>query len=138
MEKNLKKSIYCVHICTCVHMCVCTYTYIHTWGFPRGSVVKNPPANAGAERDACLVPGSGNVPAGGNSNPLQYSCLGNPMDRGAWRATVHGVAESDTTERLSTQTLHPYVYTCIAASHAVQSKLTQYRKSTVLQLKTNG
>ena len=133
-KESEKKYILCTYMytCTCVHMCVYTYTYIHTWGFPRGSVVKNPPANAGAERDACLIPGSGKVPAGGNSNPLQYSCLGNSMDRGAWRATVHGVAESDTTERLSTQTLHPYVYTCTAASHAVKSKLTQYRKSTVL------
>ena len=54
-------------------------------GFPAGSEVKNPPANAG---DAGSIPGSGRSPAGGNGNPLQYSCLENPMDRGAWRATV--------------------------------------------------
>ena len=60
-------------------------------GFPGGSVVKNPPANAG---DAGLIPGSGRSPGVGNGNPLQYSCLGNPMDRRAWRAIVHGVTKS--------------------------------------------
>ena len=52
--------------------------------------VKNPPANAG---DLGLIPGSGRSPGGVHSNPLQYSCLENPMDRGAWQATVHGVAK---------------------------------------------
>ena len=51
-------------------------------GFPYGSAVKNPPANAG---DVGSIPGWGRSPGGGNGNPLQYSCLGNPMDRGAWR-----------------------------------------------------
>ena len=59
-------------------------------------VVKNPPANAGDTRDAGSVPGSGKFPEGGHGNPLQYSCLENPMDRGAWRATVHRVAKSQT------------------------------------------
>ena len=58
---------------------------------PGGSVVKNSPANAG---DARLIPGLGRSPGGGNGNPLQYSCLANPMDRGAWWAIVHRVAKS--------------------------------------------
>ena len=64
-------------------------------GFPGISVVKNLPANA---RDIGSVPGLGISTGEGNGNPLQYSCLGNPVDRGAWWATVHGVAkDSDTT-----------------------------------------
>ena len=58
-------------------------------GFPAGSVVKNPPANAGDTRDVGSVPGSGRSPGEGNDNPLQYSCLEKSMDRGAWWATVH-------------------------------------------------
>ena len=60
---------------------------------PRWLPVKNPPANAG---DASSIPGSGRSPEGGNGNPLQYSCLGNPVDRGALWAAVHGVAKSQT------------------------------------------
>ena len=62
-------------------------------GFPGGSVVKNLPDNAG---DADSVPESGRSPGEGNDNPLQYSCPESPMDRGAWWATVHGVAMSQT------------------------------------------
>ena len=57
-------------------------------------MVENPLANAG---DAGSIPGSGRSPGEGNGNPLQYSCLGNPMDRGAWWATVHGVAKEPNT-----------------------------------------
>ena len=60
------------------------------WGFPDGSVVKNPPANAG---DAVSIPGSGRSPGEGNGNPLQYFHLGNPMHRGTWSTTVHGVSK---------------------------------------------
>jgi len=63
-------------------------------GFPDGSTVKNPPASAGDVGDAALIPGLGRSPGKGNGNPLQYSCLGNAMDRGAWWATVYGVAKS--------------------------------------------
>ena len=59
-------------------------------GFPGGSAVKNLPANEG---DAGLIPGLGRSPGEESDNPLQYSCLGNPMDRGAWQATVHGVTK---------------------------------------------
>ena len=60
-------------------------------GFLGDSVVKNPPANAGDRRDSGLIPESEISHGEGNGNPLQYSCLGNPMDRGAWWATVLGV-----------------------------------------------
>ena len=63
-------------------------------GFPGGSVVKNMPANEGDTRDVSSIPGLGRSSEGGNGNPLQSSCLENPMDRGVWRATVHGVAKS--------------------------------------------
>ena len=56
--------------------------------------VKNPPANAGDIRDTGSIPRLRRFPGGGHGNPLQYSCLGNPMDRGAWRATIRGVAKS--------------------------------------------
>ena len=59
-------------------------------------VEKNLPANSGDKRDLGSVPGSGKTPGGGHGNPLQYSCLENPMDRGAWWATVHRVAKSGT------------------------------------------
>ena len=59
-------------------------------------VVKNPPANAGDPGEAVSIPGLGRSPGGGHGNPLQYSCLENPMDRGAWRAAVRGVTESQT------------------------------------------
>ena len=60
-------------------------------GFPSGSVVKTPSANAGG---VGLIPASGRSPGGGHGNPFQYSCLENPMDRGAWQAIVHRVAKS--------------------------------------------
>jgi len=59
-------------------------------------VVKNPPANAGDVRNVGSIPGLGRFPGGGNGNPLQYSCLENSMDRGAWWATVHSMAKSQT------------------------------------------
>ena len=62
-------------------------------GFPGGSVEKNPPANAG---DVGSTPGSGRSPGEGHGNPLQYSCLENPMDRGTCQPTVHGVTKSRT------------------------------------------
>ena len=63
-------------------------------GIPGGSVVKNPPANAGDARHVGLTPGSGRSPGGGNGTPLHYSCLKNPMNGGAWWATVQRVTKS--------------------------------------------
>ena len=64
-------------------------------------MVKNPPANAGDVRDLGSIPGSGRSPGGGHGNPFQYSFLESPMDRGAWKAIVHGAAELDMSEQLS-------------------------------------
>ena len=69
------------------------------WGFPGATVVKNPPANA---RDVGSILGSGRSPRIGDGNPLQYSCLENPMDRGSWWVKVHGITKIPT--QLST---HP-------------------------------
>ena len=65
-------------------------------GFSGTLVVKNPFANAGDIRDRGSIPGSGKTPGGGHGNPLQYSCLENPMDRGTWQAIVHRVTNSQT------------------------------------------
>ena len=72
---------------------------LHTGASLVELAVKNPSANAGDVRDVGLIPGSGRSPGRGHGNPLEYSCLENPMDRGAWWATVHGVSkESDTSD----------------------------------------
>ena len=78
--------------------------------FPGSSVVKNPPANAGDTGDTGSIPGSGRSSGGGNGNPFQFSCLGNPMDRGAWRATVHRVAKSWTQLTTNTRLYMMHVY----------------------------
>ena len=82
-------------------------TFMGIKGFPGGTVVKNLPTNAEDTRDADSIPGWGRLPGVENSNPLQYSCLENSMDRGALRATVHGVTKSQAW--LSTQHSHTYL-----------------------------
>ena len=78
-------------------MCVYIMYYsIILLDFQGGSVLKNPLAITGAVGDPGSIPGSGRSSGEGNGNPLQYSCLGNPMNRAAWWATVHGVAKSQT------------------------------------------
>ena len=85
-------------------------------GFPVALVVKSPPAKAGDIRHKGSIPGWERSPGGGHSTPLQYSCLENPMDRGAWRATVHGVTKSrnqlsarNNQQRPSLPCLHPSI-----------------------------
>ena len=75
----------------CKHVFICGASQV-------AIAVKNPPAHAGDGRDMGSASGSGRSPGGGHDNPLQYSCLENPMDRGTWWAIVHSVTESDTTE----------------------------------------
>ena len=75
-------------------------------GFPGGSVGKESTCNAGDAGDMGLLPGSGRSPGGGHGNPLQYSCLENPIDRGAWWATVHGVLKSQTCQKQLSTNAH--------------------------------
>ena len=70
------------------------YLYLTTLISQVALVVKNLPASAGGVRDEGSIPGLGRSPGGGHGNPLQYSCLEDPMDRGAWRSTVHWVAKN--------------------------------------------
>ena len=98
-------------------------TYICMEGFPHGSVVTNLPAKAG---DPGSTSGSGRSPGEGTGNPPQYSCLGNPMDRGAWRAIIHSVAELDTTE--ATEHTHTYV---LQATHKATVFGSQISASTL-------
>ena len=69
---------------------------IYLWASQVALVIKNLPANAGDRRDVGLIPGLGIFPGGEHGNPLQYSCMENPMDRGAWQATVYRVTKSQT------------------------------------------
>ena len=86
-----------VHIHTHTHTHILSHTHISFIRASQGAlVVKNLPGNAGDTRDEGPIPGLGRSPGGGHGNPLQYSCLENSMDRGAWEATVHGTAKSQT------------------------------------------
>ena len=81
--------------------------WVHLISTQVALVVKNPLANAGDKRDTALIPGSGRFPGGGHGNPLQYTCLENPMDRQVWQAAVHRVANSQP-RRAHT---HTHIYT---------------------------
>ena len=95
-------------------------------------MVKNPPANARKVSSIC-----GRSPGEGNDNPLQYPCLGNPMDRGAWRATVHGVTKSQT--RLSDQHFFTYSVPCVAVKKtAEEPAFTELKSQRVSNTRANG
>ena len=90
-------------------------------GFTGGTVIKNLPVNAGDTRDMGSIPGSERSPGVGNGNPLQYSCLENPMDKGDWQATVHRVSESNVTKHARTHArAHTHPHTLIAKSPVVE------------------
>ena len=95
-------------------------------------VVKNPPTNAGDVRDASSIPGSGRSPGGGHSNPLQYSCLENPMDQGIWWAIVHRVTKSQTQlKRLSAQALHKKTNNLRKDGQAKKDKMSQFLRHSI-------
>ena len=98
------------------------------WDSLGGSVVKNLPAVAGGVRDMGSIPGSGSSPGKGNGNPLQYSCLEDPMDRGAWWATVHGV-----TRHAQQLSMHVYYW---VSSGIYKPKRTCFLFQLELALKT--
>ena len=101
-----------IHTYTHTHTHTHTHTYIHTYiRLPYWLSSKESACNAGPARHSGSILGLGRSPGEGNGNPLQYSCLENPMDRGAWRATVHGVTKSWTQlKRLSTHSTHTHTY----------------------------
>ena len=97
-------------------------------------MVKNLLANAREVRDTGSIPGLGRSPGEGNSNPLQYSCLENPRDRGAWRATVHGVAELDTNEATQhTQAAQGPQEPPISPSHTVSTYVAMHYLMALVQ-----
>ena len=99
--------------------------YFKAWASQMALVVKNLPADAGDERGVGSIPGLGRSLAGGHGNPLQYSCLENPTDRGAWRATVQGgPKESDTTKVLSTH--------CVVSCSTVSNSETPWTQGSNL------
>ena len=95
----------CVSACECAFVCV----FVSWRASLVAQIVKNLPANAEDAGEVDLIPGLGRSLGEGNGYPLQYFCLENSMDRGACRATVHGIAESDMTERLSHTHTHTHI-----------------------------
>ena len=115
-------------------MCIYIHIYIYIWDSQVGIVVKNPLANSGDIRDMSSILGLGRSPGKRHSNPLQYSCLENPTDKGVWWATVHSVEKRNDWSDLACVWAHTHTY--IKLNHfAVHLKLTQCWKSTLLQNK---
>ena len=96
--------------------------------FPGGAVIKNLPVNAGDPGDRSLIPGLERSAGGGMATPLQYSCLGNPMDRGTWQATVHLVAKLDTTEATEHSTQHHLIRGINQKNYFLSSDVTYHNK----------
>ena len=89
-DKNKQKNVCCSYVLQVLHfLCLFATRHARSWASRVALVVKNPPASAGDIRDTGSIPGSGRSLGGGHGNPLLYSCLENPMDRGAWQGIVH-------------------------------------------------
>ena len=101
LEGSCKASSSCVLVKPCGSSLLINYEWLIILGLPSSSAGKESACSAGDSGDLASIPGSGRSPGGGHGNPLQYSCLENPMDREGWQATVHGVAESWTWLTLS-------------------------------------
>ena len=113
------------------------YTWWCVYGSPSGSAVKNLPANARDTGDWGLIPGLGRSPGGGHGNPLQHPCLESPMDRGAWWATVHGVAQSDMMEvtwHAQMHTVHTHRFQSPNSSRPTRPPTTSTRLFLCLRL----
>ena len=106
----------CMCVCVCVCVCVCA------------SLVTQTVKNVHVLQEIWVNPWVGKIPGGGHGNPIQYSCLENPMDRGAWRAIVHGVTKSQT--QLKRMSTHTQVSNRITLSHKrAKRKMTALRKA---------
>ena len=109
-------------------------------------VVKNPPTNAGDVKETSSIPGSERSPGGGHGNPLQYSCLKNPIDRGAWQAMVHAVTKSWTQLKQLSMQVHAHTHSVLfrgacmeilwkfAAPQPLTSHLSEHQSGNMLQI----
>ena len=118
--------------------------YASSFSFPYGSVVKNPPASVGDTGDTSLIPVLGRSPGVGNSNPLQYSCLENYMDKGVWWAVVNGVTKNwtrlsnlDIDSTLVHTTPPPHTHMCTHRNLNYSEDLSILSKYNIVQISIN-